>query len=805
MKKVLSIMLTFAMLLAFVPVGFAGADDAVAVVVDTVTAAPADTGVEVYIRMTAEPHWSNLEMSVNFDPSVLVYKGFRRNPALIEQSSSSQLTMFALNTESADNGNVGIYFTTADSYGGYVGYYPDGYDYFGVLTFDVAATATVGMSAVSAVIDYLTDFNTEAVSFTVTAGGVNVIACEHDWQITAHEDEDCENAGYTDYECSICHTTKHVNIPARGHHWNEIDRVEPTTDAEGSVTYECVWCGKTRTEILSILPPIEGVRVRLEKVEALPGSTNVDLRLFVDETPHWSGITVQLNFDPDVLTFKRFSQNPAFLEQAEEGATNAFMLNKENADSGELLVVFASTYTADGFEGYHSGGNGYLGILRVNIADNAPIGFHGITVMVEDLVTINNVQVPNEVVSGGVQVNCAHDWVEIEHVEPSCEADGYAIFECSKCGDLRRESLGDAIGHDWGEWEVTTPATCSAEGVETRVCSRDATHIETRAIAIDPDAHEWAEIGRVAATCSAEGTVLYVCVHDADHEKTEPLPIDSDAHDWGEWEITTPATCTEAGVETRICKLDASHIETRAVPIDPNAHDWGKWEVTTPATCSAEGVETRVCAHNDEHIDARAIPIDPDAHSWQETGRQDPTCSSEGWVDYVCAHDQSHNKREDININPDAHDWGEWETVTPATCVAEGVETRVCKLDALHTETRAIPIDSDAHEWGEWTVTRGQTFYMEGEETRHCLRDDNHIETRAIPKYYKGDFDFDGTITPADALSALRIAARLASPTELALAIMDIDRDGRISVGDALQILRRAAKIVTEEAWLASE
>jgi len=36
--------------------------------------------------------------------------------------------------------------------------------------------------------------------------------------------------------------------------------------------------------------------------------------------------------------------------------------------------------------------------------------------------------------------------------------------------------------HDWGAWEVTTPATCEAAGVETRTCKLDASHKETQSI-----------------------------------------------------------------------------------------------------------------------------------------------------------------------------------------------------------------------------------------------------------------------------------------------------------------------------------
>jgi len=36
--------------------------------------------------------------------------------------------------------------------------------------------------------------------------------------------------------------------------------------------------------------------------------------------------------------------------------------------------------------------------------------------------------------------------------------------------------------HDWGDWTVTTAATCSAAGVKTRTCKLDASHKETQSI-----------------------------------------------------------------------------------------------------------------------------------------------------------------------------------------------------------------------------------------------------------------------------------------------------------------------------------
>ncbi|MBO4584223.1 MAG: dockerin type I repeat-containing protein [Clostridia bacterium] len=66
------------------------------------------------------------------------------------------------------------------------------------------------------------------------------------------------------------------------------------------------------------------------------------------------------------------------------------------------------------------------------------------------------------------------------------------------------------------------------------------------------------------------------------------------------------------------------------------------------------------------------------------------------------------------------------------------------------------------------------------------------------PAHKRGDMDGDDQITVADALKALRIAAKLVQPTEDDIAIGDVDGDGEITVADALKILRVAAKLVDE-------
>ena len=61
----------------------------------------------------------------------------------------------------------------------------------------------------------------------------------------------------------------------------------------------------------------------------------------------------------------------------------------------------------------------------------------------------------------------------------------------------------DPNAHDWGEWQVTTRATCTTKGVETRYCNRDHSHVETRTT--PATGHHWKDNGDGTHTCTKCG------------------------------------------------------------------------------------------------------------------------------------------------------------------------------------------------------------------------------------------------------------------------------------------------------------
>ena len=53
---------------------------------------------------------------------------------------------------------------------------------------------------------------------------------------------------------------------------------------------------------------------------------------------------------------------------------------------------------------------------------------------------------------------CKHDWKEATCTEAKV---------CAKCG----ETEGEALGHNWGEWEVSVEATPTSDGLKKRTCT----------------------------------------------------------------------------------------------------------------------------------------------------------------------------------------------------------------------------------------------------------------------------------------------------------------------------------------------
>ena len=114
--------------------------------------------------------------------------------------------------------------------------------------------------------------------------------------------------------------------------------------------------------------------------------------------------------------------------------------------------------------------------------------------------------------------------------------------------------------HEYGKWEVTTPATCTAEGEKVRAC-KVCGHKDTQTI--EKADHTWdAGVETKPATCSEPGEKLYTCTVCKIATKTEVITAE---HDMQPYEYTQGEGAV-AAVVTK-CSRD-NHYE-----IDFNAYD----------------------------------------------------------------------------------------------------------------------------------------------------------------------------------------------------------------------------------------
>ena len=126
----------------------------------------------------------------------------------------------------------------------------------------------------------------------------------------------------------------------------------------------------------------------------------------------------------------------------------------------------------------------------------------------------------------------------------------------------------DPIGHDWGAW------TKISSTKHRRVCANDPAHVETKS-------HTWnAGVVTTPATCTADGVRTYTCTV---CRGTKTAAVAATGHVWGVW------TKLDDTQHQRVCANDASHKEQEA-------HTWDEGVITTAPTCTEQGVKTFTCA-----------------------------------------------------------------------------------------------------------------------------------------------------------------------------------------------------------------
>ena len=269
----------------------------------------------------------------------------------------------------------------------------------------------------------------------------------------------------------------------------------------------------------------------------------------------------------------------------------------------------------------------------------------------------------------------------------NCE-EGKVVKLTCPCGAVSydEDTRERAPGHNYGEWTVTSPATCVGNGSRQRICANDASHIETEEIPATGHTYgDWEVV--TAATCTTAGLKKHTCTVCL---AVETEPIEALGHDYGEWIVTTPATCTTPGSKERICKrTGCGDVDTETIPT--LVHVWGtEYTVTQPATCIAPGLRHKTCTLCGVADADEIIPIDDESHrigTLIEVLRP-ASCKDNSLQRFYCA-----DCGKDFTVTGNdklPHEWDAGVVTQDPTCEETGVKTFTCN-NCGDTKTEEIP------------------------------------------------------------------------------------------------------------------
>ena len=735
MKKFLGIALTLILSICLVCVVAVSANSNVFTVTAGEVSGLAGSEVEVDFTTSNNTGFNSLEFRVNFDQTKLQIVSFEKKLPLPDDFIDNALNPQLNTANSQGKWKVSWEPNPKDDYSQNTVINYNGVIYtlkFKIL--DGVEPGTVIPITLTNEYACFDDMNLTEVDVAVANGSVTVKACDHadnTNELVETQAPNCTEVGKKTATCSVCGAALSEDIPVveDAHAWGEW--ADSTPGFEERVCAHNSEHKESREKLVFTVTAgtTSGV-----------ATSEVEIDFTTSNNTGFNSLEFRVNFDQTKLQIVSFEKKLPLPDDYIDNALNP-QLNTANSQ-GKWKVSWEPNPKDDYSQNTVITYNGVIYTLKFKILEGVEPGTVIPITITNDYACFDDdalTEVDVAVANGSITVDaCDHAGNTNELVEtqaPNCTEVGKKTATCSECGGTISEDIPVvADAHSYGDWTETTPGTCSAPSVETRVCAHNSEHKETRNGSINPDNHnysDWTET--TPGTCKTPSVETRVCSYDATHTETRNGALNPDNHDFGEWTETTPGNCTTPAVETRVCSRDASHTETRNGALVPDDHDFGAWTETTPGTCTTPSVETRTCSRNHEHKETRNGSINPDNHNFGEWAETTPgTCTTPSTETRVCSYDGSHTETRNGAINPDNHNYGEWNVTREPNCTDAGEKQRVCSYDPTHIDTAEVGIEADDHVWGEWNVTREPNCTDAGEKQRVCLHNAAHVDTAEV-------------------------------------------------------------------------
>ncbi len=372
------------------------------------------------------------------------------------------------------------------------------------------------------------------------AEDVEILPAGHKWQVEAIvKQATCTEKGKERRTCTVCGEFDDFEVPALGHEYKN---------------GVCTRCGEKFID--NVTPdsehPTYGMYFVIDDIKSAYGPNIINeygVLLYVNEGAKLDRVAVYLTQDGNMwrrciactgenIEFAVYVPYLSYYEDIyytglNNGGINTFALTK-----GKDGIWRYSEYATIGVNLEDYKGNLLLSLYDIGQAGAKTRIFDNLEQMKAWL--------------KGYDVDHVHTPVTDEAVAATCEEGGYtAGSHCSVCGEvIKAREYIPALGHNYGEWKITTEATCEKEGVRTSTCTRCNAATTAKIPAIG---HDYAETERKNATCENAGYIKYECANKGCGKQYQ-ITLAAGSH---EWTVSSrvDATCEKAGQILYVCSV----------------------------------------------------------------------------------------------------------------------------------------------------------------------------------------------------------------------------------------------------------
>lgn len=445
------------------------------------------------------------------------------------------------------------------------------------------------------------------------------IVCEHNYK-SVITPSSCTAEGYTTNTCSVCGDIYKSNPTGKlPHTLEETKSVPPTCTEDGYIIKECIYCdysetitaeideslkakGHTEVNYAAIVPTCttdgrtEGTMCSKCK-EILSGLETVNALGHILVTELTSNGTVQTTYC--IRGYDGYAEIPKSEYISSESQYKDFFDMKAYPYINNEITALKLTFSADT--------TGTITLYNSSMSKTYAQGnLAGKTIEIDDncflLLASQNAKFSFDSMEAKFSGSCDYrETIELDHnytseiTKPAtCTEEGLETFTCINCNDSYTSVL-PKTDHIVGNTEdvIITEASCMESGLKevTSYCKDCNAEIGTEEIVIPAFNHKYIITDSKNATCTEEGYKTYKCSNCNDtYTETIPMTDHTVVID-----KAISANCNQTGLtEGSHCSVCNKIIKEQSV-IPGTVHIYDNGKITTTATCAATGVKTYTC------------------------------------------------------------------------------------------------------------------------------------------------------------------------------------------------------------------